>query len=81
MCLLVLVQQVSVPVKPRLFLAGTINQSRTDVFTKTVAINYLGVVHSVKAVLPGMLERQHGRILLLSSMQAAIRKITPFIPL
>lgn len=40
-----------------------------------MAVNYLGVVHSVKAVLPGMLERGHGRILLVSSSAACIRKL------
>ena len=38
-----------------------------EIFEQTMAVNYLGSLYSVKAVLPAMVERRQGQIVLLSS--------------
>jgi NAD(P)-dependent dehydrogenase (short-subunit alcohol dehydrogenase family) len=58
---------------------GRVWDTPLDAFAQTMAVNYLGVVHSVKAVLPGMLERGRGRILLVSSIVACTRN-SPAVP-
>ena len=39
----------------------------TDVFERTMAVNYFGTVHAVRAGLPAMLERGRGHLVLMSS--------------
>ncbi|MVU77353.1 SDR family NAD(P)-dependent oxidoreductase [Nocardia sp. ET3-3] len=41
-----------------------------DEFDTQITANYLGSVHAIRAVLPGMTERRSGRILLISSTSA-----------
>lgn len=41
-----------------------------EVFRKQMDLNYLGVVHAVRAVLPGMQQRRSGRLVLVSSAAA-----------
>ena len=38
--------------------------------SRILAVNYLGVYHTVKACLPGMLTRQSGHILFIGSLMA-----------
>ena len=47
--------------------AGRIEDLPPSVFQRLMTINYMGVVHSVKAVLPSMLQRQCGHISFVSS--------------
>lgn len=47
---------------------GYVQDLEIQVFYEMVAINYLGTVHVVKAVLPGMLARGSGQIVNISSM-------------
>lgn len=47
--------------------AGRIQDLDVSVFQRLMSINYLGVIHSVKAVLPTMLQQQHGHIAFVSS--------------
>ena len=39
-----------------------------DVFEQVMAVNVLGALHGARACLPGMIERQHGRIVLVGSV-------------
>ncbi|MEX2625291.1 MAG: SDR family NAD(P)-dependent oxidoreductase, partial [Ilumatobacteraceae bacterium] len=39
-----------------------------DVFARQVEVNYLGVVHAVRAVLPAMVARGRGHLVLVSSL-------------
>jgi 3-dehydrosphinganine reductase len=43
-----------------------------DVFARQMELNYLGVVHAVRAVLPAMVARGHGHLVLLSSLAGLI---------
>jgi 3-dehydrosphinganine reductase len=38
-----------------------------QVFERTMAVNYLGTVYALKAVVPGMCQRRHGAVVLISS--------------
>ena len=46
---------------------GYFTQIPLEIFERTMAVNYFGSLYSIKAVLPKMLERQQGRIVLISS--------------
>eukprot|EP00884_Botryococcus_braunii_P008927 jgi/Botrbrau1/18035/Bobra.0062s0025.1 len=43
-----------------------------EVFEKVAKVNYLGVVNTVKAALPGMLERNDGRIVIMGSLSGVL---------
>lgn len=43
-----------------------------DVFARQMELNYFGVVNAVRAVLPAMVDRGHGHIVLLSSLSGLI---------
>lgn len=43
-----------------------------DVFARQMELNYLGVLHAVRAVLPTMVERGRGHLVLLSSLSGLI---------
>jgi 3-dehydrosphinganine reductase len=43
-----------------------------EIFEQTMAVNYFGSLYSIKAVLPGMKQRQRGRIVLISSAAGLI---------
>ncbi len=43
-----------------------------DVFARQMDLNYLGVVHAVRAVLPAMVERGRGHLVLVSSLSGLI---------
>lgn len=51
--------------------AKIIDQAPED-FEKVSRVNYVGVVNTVKAALPGMLERDNGRILIMGSMSGVL---------
>lgn len=38
-----------------------------DAFERTMAVNYFGALHAVRAIVPGMRARKHGRIVLVGS--------------
>ena len=42
-------------------------ETPVEEFEKEVQVNYLGVVYTVKSVLPSMMQRQQGHIVLVSS--------------
>ena len=42
------------------------------IFEKTLAVNYSGVVHTVKAAVPGMVARREGQVVLIASVMAII---------
>jgi 3-dehydrosphinganine reductase len=46
---------------------GYFSEIPLEVFEQTMAVNYFGSLYSVKAVLPAMIERQQGQIVLISS--------------
>jgi short-subunit dehydrogenase len=54
--------------------AGLIRETRVEAFAETLNVNFLGLVHSVKVALPSMVSRGKGRILLISSAAANVRK-------
>ena len=43
-----------------------------SVFEKTMAVNYIGVVHTVKAAVPGMVARRNGQVVIVASVMAVI---------
>lgn len=47
---------------------NTFVETSTDVWRKFIDVNIMGVVYATKAVLPGMLERNYGRIINVSSV-------------
>lgn len=47
--------------------AGTFLETPIEVYERTMAVNYFGSLYVVRAVLPEMLERKQGRIVLISS--------------
>ncbi|KAL3137822.1 hypothetical protein ABBQ38_005078 [Trebouxia sp. C0009 RCD-2024] len=51
---------------------GRVEDLPASVFHRLMTINYLGVVHSVKAVLPGMLQNRSGHISFVSSSMGLI---------
>jgi short-subunit dehydrogenase len=48
--------------------AGSIDEVPAAAFARAMAVNYLGSVHWVKSVLPGMRERGRGEIALIASL-------------
>lgn len=46
---------------------GYFSEIPLEIFEQTMAVNYFGSLYSVKAVLPAMVERQQGHIVLISS--------------
>lgn len=51
---------------------GAVVETGLDTFRRMIEVNYLGVVHTVAAVLPGMLERGRGRIVNVGSIAGRI---------
>ncbi len=47
--------------------AGYFEDIPTEIFERTMAVNYFGTLYPIKAVLPAMRKRGHGTILLVSS--------------
>lgn len=47
--------------------AGYFEDIPTEIFERTMAVNYFGTLYPIKAVLPAMRKRGHGAILLVSS--------------
>ena len=46
---------------------GYFQELPLEIFERTMAVNYFGTLYSIKAVLPSMLERQRGHLVLVSS--------------
>jgi len=46
---------------------GYFSQIPLEIFEQTMAVNYFGTLYSIRAALPGMLERKKGRIVMISS--------------
>jgi 3-dehydrosphinganine reductase len=51
---------------------GYFSEIPLDIFEQTMAVNYFGSLYSVKAVLPAMIERQQGHIVMISSAAGLI---------
>ena len=51
---------------------GRILEQDTAIFEKTMNVNYYGVVHTVKAAVPGMVARREGQVVLIASVMAVI---------
>jgi NAD(P)-dependent dehydrogenase (short-subunit alcohol dehydrogenase family) len=49
-------------------LPGALADQSVDEIERTIAVNYLGTVRVVKAVLPGMLERRRGEVVAFASL-------------
>ena len=47
--------------------AGYFEEIPTEVFERTMAVNYFGTLYALKAVIPAMRQRGHGAVLLVSS--------------
>lgn len=43
-----------------------------QVFEQDMQLNYFGTLYAIKAVLPGMVDRKQGRVVMLTSVCAAI---------
>lgn len=56
--------------------AGKFLQQKVETFSRTMDLNYMGVVHVLKAVLPGMVEQRQGHIVVISSVMAIIGILT-----
>ena len=56
----------------RAFDAGRILEQDMAIFDKTLAVNYCGVVHTVKAAVPGMVARREGQVVIIASVMAII---------
>ena len=52
---------------PALTVAGPFVESKPEIWRKTIEITYFGVLGSVKAVLPSMMEHKSGSIIMISS--------------
>ncbi len=52
--------------------AGRILEQDMAIFDKTLAVNYSGVVHTVKAAVPGMVARREGQVVIIASVMAII---------
>ena len=52
--------------------AGRILEQDMAIFEKTLAVNYSGVVHTVKAAVPGMVARREGQVVIIASVMAII---------
>ncbi len=53
-------------------LAGKFLQQDVEVFSSTMALNYMGVVNVLKAALPGLVARRRGHVVVVSSVMAII---------
>jgi short-subunit dehydrogenase len=53
-------------------LYGTFLDADVDDLDRVMRTNYLGVVHVLKAVLPGMAERRHGHVVIMGSISGRI---------
>lgn len=51
---------------------GAFDTQAPDLFEQQIAINLMGVVHAVREVYPGMMQRRSGRIMIVSSGAALI---------
>jgi 3-dehydrosphinganine reductase len=51
---------------------GYFSEIPLEIFEQTMAVNYFGSLYSIKAVLPAMIERQQGHIVLISSAAGLI---------
>jgi Dehydrogenases with different specificities (related to short-chain alcohol dehydrogenases) len=61
--------------------SGSVVQFNEADFDRLMAVNLKGVIHSVKAVAPGMIERRYGKIINLSSIAGfgtAVPETTPY---
>ena len=56
--------------------AGRILEQDTAIFEKTMGVNYFGVVHTVKAAVPGMVARRDGQVVIIASVMAIIGEPT-----
>lgn len=61
---------------------GYVQQLPVEVFEQTMAVNYFGSLYCIKAVLPAMLQRQRGHLVLVSSGAGliGIYGYTPYCP-
>ena len=46
---------------------GFFNDTSLDIFSETMATNYMGVIHAIKACLPAMIQKEDGHIVVVSS--------------
>jgi NAD(P)-dependent dehydrogenase (short-subunit alcohol dehydrogenase family) len=53
-------------------MAGTVDELDVATIANVTNINYMGIVNTVKAALPEMLQRGHGHILMISSILGAM---------
>ena len=51
---------------------ATFEQATNEQWEQTLAVNIMGCVNAIKAVLPGMKRRRHGQIVLISSMAGQV---------
>ena len=52
--------------------AGRILEQDISIFERTLAVNYFGVVHTVKAAVPGMVARREGQVVIIGSVMSII---------
>lgn len=60
--------------------AGLFLDERIDDLEKVNRVNFMGVIYTLKAGLPGMVARGSGRVLMMSSMMAMYGEESDFIP-
>lgn len=49
-------------------LPGPLAEQHVEEIDRTIAVNYVGTAHAVLSVLPGMLERRHGEVVVFASL-------------
>ena len=60
--------------------AGLFLDERIEDLEKVNRVNFMGVIYTLKAGLPGMVARGSGRVLMMSSMMAMYGEESKFIP-
>lgn len=53
-------------------IAGRFLEQELNTFQRDMQLNYFGTLHALKIVLPGMVHRRSGHVLMLTSVCAAI---------
>lgn len=54
--------------------AGYFLEQELDVFEKSMQLNYFGTLNILKRVIPGMVERGSGEVVVIASAMAAVGK-------
>ena len=56
--------------------AGRFVDQDVCIFEQDMQLNYFGTLYTLKAIVPGMMERRRGQVILVTSVSAAIGQIS-----